>query len=218
MAPLERRALDFRERMRGHIALRDLSDMTDENADRTGWTRLEMRLNMHVADVPRFWSEAEHRGESTGTIICPGLGGELAVRSGHFNLLDSDHGPGHQHMTYLMQFSDRLGRPVTLTGYKELITGGDDIWEETTLLLTQLHRGWLEADDDWTRDVIGSGLLRIRLVDFLHQLTTFRPGPHDSPLGAVVAMTTFGPSFVGRLARIYLASRSESGPRSSTRT
>ena len=60
-------------------------------------------------------------------------------------------------MTYLMQFSDRLGRPVTLTGYKELITGGDDIWEETTLLLTQLHRGWLEADDDWDRDVIGAG-------------------------------------------------------------
>jgi cholesterol oxidase len=216
MPPRERRALDFRERMRGHVAVRDLSDLTDDNADHTGWTRLEMRLKMHVADVPRFWSDVEHRGESTGTIICPGLGGELPVRAGHFNLLDSDHGPGHQHMTYLMQFSDRLGRPVTLTGYKELITGGDDIWEETTLLLTQLHRGWLEADDDWNRDVIGAGLLRIRLVDFLHQLTTFRPGPHDSPLGAVVAMTTFGPSFIGRLARIYLAGRAEARPHADT--
>ncbi len=211
MPPVEHRALDFRERMRGHMAFRDLEDLTDVNVDRTGWTRLEMRLNMHVPDVPRFWGEPEHRGESTGTIICPGLGGSLPVHAGHFNLLDGAHGPGHQHMTYLMQFADRLGRPVTLTGYKELITGGDDIWEETTLLLTQLHRGWLEADDDWDQDVIASGLLRIRLVDFLRQLTTFRPGPHDSLVGAVVAMTSFGPSFIGRLGRIYLAGRVDTG-------
>jgi len=211
MPPVEHRALDFREKMRGHVAVHDLDDLTDVNVDRTGWTRVEMRLNMHVPDVPRFWAEPEHRGESTGTIICPGLGGELPVHAGHFNLLDAAHGPGHQHMTYVMQFSDRLGRPVTLTGYKELITGGDDIWEETTLLLTQLHRGWLEAEDDWTKDVIASGLLRIRLVDFLYQLTTFRPGPHDSPMGAVVAMTSFGPSFIGRLGRIYLANRVDLG-------
>jgi cholesterol oxidase len=212
MPPVETRALDFRERMRGHVAFRDLDDLTDVNVDRTGWTRLAMRLNMHVPDVPRFWSEDEHRGESTGTIICPGLGGELAVHAGHFNLLSGAHGPGHEHMTYLMQFSDRLGRPVTLTGYKELIRGGGDPWEETTLLLTQLHRGWIEEGDDWDRDVIAAGLLRIRLTDFLRQLTTFRPGPHNSVTGAIVAMTTFGPNFIGRLARIYLSGRTDPGP------
>ncbi|MGZ4785614.1 MAG: hypothetical protein ACXV5S_08075, partial [Acidimicrobiales bacterium] len=99
------------------------------------------------------------------------------------------------------------------TGYKELVTGGDDIWEETTLLLTQLHRGWLEAEDDWSQDVIASGLLRIRLTDFLRQLTTFRPGPDDSLVGAVVAMTSFGPSFIGRLGRIYLSGRDDTGHR-----
>ena len=62
MPPLERRALDFRERMRGHVAFRDLADLTDVNVDHTGWTRLEMRLNMHVPDVPRFWSERRAPG------------------------------------------------------------------------------------------------------------------------------------------------------------
>jgi len=199
------------------VAFRDLDDLTDVNVDRTGWTRLEMRLKMHVPDVTRFWAEPDHRGESTGTIICPGLGGELEVHAGHFHLLSGARGPGHQHMTYLMQFSDRLGRPVTLTGYKELIAGGVDPWEETTLLLTQLHRGWLDVaaddDDDWDRDVIATGLLRIRLTDFLRQLTTFRPGPHDSVTGGILAMTTFGPSFIGRLGRIYLSGRrADTGP------
>lgn len=202
-----RHELHFREWMRGHMGFGRLEDMTDPDLDRMGWSPLALRMRMEVPDVPRFWKEPGHQGRSRGIVDCPGLGGERPIEYGRFNLLTEGPDSGHQHMLYVMHIRDRLDREVTLAGYKDVITGGGNAWEDTTLLLTRLHRGWFDPAEEDGGEVIATGLLRIRLVNFLRQLTTFRPGPNDGLVGGLEAMVGFGTQFTLHLAAVYLLGR-----------
>ena len=208
----ERRELRFRERSQGQVAFDRLDQMTDPDPDGTGWTPLALRLHMRVDDAVGFWDGDTHRGRCSGEVRCPGLGGRLELHDGRFDLLvppstaaaTTGVDPSHLHMRYVLTFADRLDRAFTLVAYKEVRTGGTNPWQDTTVFLTRLVHGWGDPGDGPSPDVVATGVLRLRLVDFLVQLTTFRPGPDDDLLGGIEALTTFGPVFMWRLARLYL--------------
>ncbi len=91
-----------------------------------------------------------------------------------FNLF-VDTEPGVKHMLYRLWFRDGVGHPLTMTGYKLVRDdAGFDVWHDTTTLFTRVLRGHVEEDEEEGAELVGSGVLRIRVRDFAKQLTTFR--------------------------------------------
>jgi hypothetical protein len=210
----EPRSLRFKERMSGHVAFDDLENLIVVNDDGTGWTRLALRMNMHIADVDAFW-RGNHVGDLDGVVQCDGLGGELRIHRGRFQLMVPAEDGSHQHMNYLVEFEDEKERKLTLTGYKECAPGEFGPWEETTTALCRIQSGWKSATDpeddphgihidDWPRDAVGSGVLHISLLDFLRQEFTFRGDPEANLATRLRVRATFVWKFVSSLGRTYL--------------
>ena len=110
-------------------------------------------------------------------------------------------------MLYRLWFYDGVGHPLTMTGFKLVANdGGFDLWKDTTTLFTRVLHGHVAEGDDERAEIVGSGIIIIRMRDFAKQLTTFRSsGPGlGAQLGALVK---FGVIFVQQLAQVYLRRR-----------
>ena len=78
-------------------------------------------------------------------------------------------------MLYRLWFSDGVGHPLTMTGFKLVKNdAGFDIWKDTTTLFTRVLRGHVPEGGDEPPRVVASGIIIIRARDFAKQLTTFR--------------------------------------------
>jgi cholesterol oxidase len=192
--------LRFTEEMKGHITLGDLP--FEEAADRgeEDGTSLTFRLTIEVAEVVEFVDDPDREGSATGWVNCEQLGGQLAVERGVFNLFVPGDQPGVRRMLYRLWFADSMGNPLTLVGFKTVRDeAGLDVWPDTSTLYIRVLKGHLEPEEDTAAEVVATGILRILVVDFLQQLTTFRV---DGPDG-MEALSTFGRLFVGELWQVY---------------
>jgi cholesterol oxidase len=188
----------FTEEMLGHITFGE----TDfERGGRPSGEAFKFHLTIEVADMEAFANDPLRPAGAVGWIHCDALGGRLPVVEGWFNLFVDQDEPGVKHMLYRLWFYDGVGHPLTMTGFKLVANdGGLDLWKDTTTLFTRVLRGHVAEGDEPGAEVVGSGIIIIRMRDFAKQLTTFRSsGPR--PLAALVK---FGVIFVQQLAQVYL--------------
>jgi cholesterol oxidase len=169
---------------------------------------LMFRLTIGTDDVERFVADKEHLAAARGYMSSDVLGGRLAVQAGAFNLF-VDEGPRVKHMLYRLYFSDSVGRPLTLAGFKDVHPGPlSTVWSETSTLYIRVldgHRPVMDGGAAPISGVVGAGILRIRPLDFAWQLSTFRVhGPTRS--GQLKALAAFGRLFVGELSEVFLPS------------
>jgi hypothetical protein len=199
---VEPRPLHFKERMKGHMAFDHLLDLVTTTVDGTGWVEMSLEFRMHIDDVPAFW-RGDHVGQMLGDIFCKELGGICPLHDGHFQLMIPVDGDSrHQHMLYHAHFHDSQGRELTLNGYKDVVEGEFNPWEDTTAMLTRIHVGWTGDSEKWSQDAIAAGVLRISFVDAFTQLFTFR-SDGAGPLQTVETIGTFIGHFVGKLWNTY---------------
>ncbi len=208
----EPRSLNFKERMSGHVVFNDLDDLVTVNDDGTGWACLKLEMHMHIDDVDAFWS-GDRIGTATGTVKCEGLGGSLPIHDGHFQLMVAEVKDGDMHMTYLIEFEDVKGRHLTLHGYKDVVPGGFGPWEDTTTTLCRIQHDWITDFRKWQPDAAGSGVLRIRLRDFIWQEFTFRANPDAPRATRIRTRFTFPERFLNALWQNYRpGARRPAGP------
>jgi cholesterol oxidase len=195
--------LEFTEEMKGWVAFGETDFRRGaEQGERDG-TFLMFHLTITAPDVDRFVRDPMHEGTAVGWVECEALGGRLAVEKGVFNLFVEGDDPTRTRMLYRLFFADGEGRPLTLTGFKDVKDDpGFDVWKDTSTLYTRVLRGHVEPDGDEAAEVVASGIITIYLVDFAKQLTTFRvhggqPGERVAALGA------FGGLFLGKLWDLY---------------
>lgn len=192
--------LEFSEKMAGAFAF-------GESDYRRGWQSgtadLMFRLTIATDDVDAMISDRDHPAVPRGWVGCEALGGRLPVQEGAFDLF-VDEGPATRHMLYRLYFRDATGRPLTLAGYKDVRPGPlTRVWSETSTLYTRILAGHRPVEDggrEVTDGIVGSGILRIRPLDFAWQLTTFRGG---NLRGELVAFDRFGRLFVGELWQVF---------------
>jgi hypothetical protein len=193
----------FTEEMLGHVTFGELDFARGAQPNRDGSGAFKFHLTIEVEDIEAFGNDPLRPATATGWVECDALGGKLPVERGWFNLF-VDVEPGVKHMLYRLWFSDGVGHPLTMTGFKLVKDdAGFDVWKDTTTLFTRVLQGHVAEGDDEAATVIASGIIVIRARDFAKQLTTFRAGGPSvgKQLGA---LSKFGVIFVQQLAEAYL--------------
>lgn len=197
--------LSFTEDMKGYVALGESDFERGFRLGRDRKTFLHCHLTIEVDGVNRFVTRPEHEAGLSGTVNCDALGGKLPVISGKFNLLvdATANDPNRKRMLYRIFFEDGAGHPLTLSGFKVIEDDpGLDVWSDTTTLYTRIFQGEVGPDEEESATVVAAGIIRISLLDFMKQLTTFRvQGPTVSDRAA--ALSRFGALFLGRLWDVY---------------
>ena len=204
--------LQFTEEMKGYIG-------AGEADAEAGWLQGKkkgedwmFRLTIQVEGVNRFVSNPRHEAGAEGWVTAGGLGERLPVEKGVFNLFTHQDDPNDKRMLYRLYFRDKNGSPYTLSGHKIVKDeAGMDAWADTTTLYTRILQGHVDEQAEAAAQLYGSGILRIYMLDFLRQLTTFRvegPTVHDR----VAALNRFGRLFLGKLWDVYARRVLEYGP------
>jgi cholesterol oxidase len=194
----------FTEEMLGHITFGETDFARGAQPEREGSADFKFHLTIEVPDIDAFAHDPLRPAGARGWVHCDALGGRLPVVEGWFNLFVDQAEPGVKHMLYRLWFYDGVGHPLTMTGFKHVANdAGFDLWKDTTTLFTRVLRGHVPEGGDDGADIVGSGLIVIRVRDFAKQLTTFRSsGPGvGAQLGA---LARFGVIFVRQLAQVYL--------------
>jgi cholesterol oxidase len=198
--------MEFTEEMKGHITDRLKGAKRPEEyreAERRGkqeGTTLGFKLTIYVDDVDRFVTESTHRARAEGYVTMGSS--KSTVERGRFNLFIENPGPKTKRMFYSLLFRGDGDGYYLMEGYKEIRDDpGLDIWEiwrDTTTLFTTLYRGETPRDP-----VVGQGIIRVHLQDFLKQLTTFRVRNAVNLQARADAQTRFMSFFFGELWEAY---------------
>ena len=142
----------FTEEMLGHVTFGELDFARGAQPDRDGSTAFKFHLTIEVADIESFSHDPLRPATAVGWVACDALGGKLKVERGWFNLF-VDVEPGVKHMLYRLWFSDGVGHPVTMTGFKLVKDdAGFDIWKDTTTLFTRVLQGHVPEGGGRRRD------------------------------------------------------------------
>ena len=196
-------SLRFTEEMKGFLVEGQSDYQVGYSEGKQQGTAAMFHLTIEVDGVHRFNTDPAHLAGATGYIDCDALGGRLAVEQGIFNLFVDGADPAQTWMRYRLFFRDLSGRQMTLSGFKDVKDApGFDPWDATTTLYTRVFDGFVEQPQEAGAEVLAAGILRIHMLDFLHQLTTFRvSGPTIGD--RMSAMTKFGELFMGKLWDVY---------------
>jgi cholesterol oxidase len=195
----------FTERMIGAFTFGETDYRAGYGAGPGDGSYLMFRLTIATDDVYAFIGDRTHLAAAQGYVQSDVLGGRRPVDAGAFNLF-VDEGSRIRHMLYRLYFSDATGRPLTLAGYKDVRPGPiTKVWPETSTLYVRVLAGHVPVADGGagtTDGIVGSGLLRIRPLDFAWQLTTFRVHGPDR-MGEFRAFDAFARLFVGELWQVF---------------
>ncbi len=197
--------LQFTEKMTGAFTFGETDYRAGYAAGRGGGSSLMFRLTIATDDVYAFIADGGHLAAAQGYVQSDALGGRRTVEAGAFNLF-VDEGLRTRHMLYRLYFSDATGRPLTLAGYKDVRPGPiTRVWPETSTLYVRVLAGHVPVTDggaEATNGIVGSGVLRIRPLDFAWQLSTFRVHGPDR-MGEFQAFDAFARLFVAELWQVF---------------
>jgi len=148
-------------------------------------------------------TDPQHEATITGEFKSTLFGGSRPVQDGTFNLFVDIDDATRKAMYYRIWFTDPQGQELTLVGFKDVKDDpGRDEWEDTTTLFTRILTGHVNADQDSASTIVASGIIKIQLLDFLQQLTTFRV-EGGSVADRTNALGRFGRLFLGKLWDVY---------------
>ncbi|HEX4447692.1 MAG TPA: patatin-like phospholipase family protein [Polyangiaceae bacterium] len=203
--------LQFGEQMKGFVALGESEFEAGFAQGKANGTALSFGLTIKMDGVNRFVTDPRHEAVADGWIDCAAFGGKRPVVDGMFNLFVEDGGnPRHRQMLYRLWFYDGAGKPLTLLGFKSVKDDpGFDVWSDTTTLYTRIIEGHGTFSDQGK--LVGSGVLKLHMADFLKELTTFRvEGP--TLADRTSALARFGKLFLGKLWDVYASHLLSYGP------
>ncbi|MBI4537966.1 MAG: GMC family oxidoreductase N-terminal domain-containing protein [Gemmatimonadetes bacterium] len=164
---------------------------------------VQFALTIAADDLEALLTDPEHRALLTGTVSAAALSSApLVVNRGEFQLFVPDAAdPQVLHMRYRMPLQSVDGQGYHFEGIKTMRPGSPlRLWSETTTLDLTLSEG-----DAPGGTVLGRGVLHIRPLDFILQLTTVKVLNAADPVQRVRARYRFGRFFAGSLFDTYVA-------------
>ena len=188
--------LAFTETMAGHISATGchhrpcghVERIRDDYVNGAAWGQSEggacsFKLTVTTDNLHRMIDDTQHRSQITGQVSISTISPDpMPVRDGTFRLLvaDSDKVESWK-MLYDMVLEGPDG-PIHFHGFKTLEERGkSDPWTDLTTLFVTLRHG-----EDDSGELIGRGLLKLGIDEFMHQLNTITVHDADTLVGHIV--------------------------------
>jgi len=188
--------LAFTETMAGHISATGCHHRPCGHAERirddyvngAAWGQAESAacsflLTVTTDNLHRMIDDPQHRSQITGEVLVSAISPDpLPVREGVFRLLVADPDKAESwKMLYDMVLEGPDG-PIHFHGFKTLEQRGkSDPWTDLTTLFVTLRRG-----DDASGELIGRGVLKLGIDEFMRQLNTITVHDADTLVGHVI--------------------------------
>lgn len=194
--------VEFTEVMRGWYS-DQVTDDYEAAAERGEQDESPFKFTLTVIsrDLDGFIDRPEHEARIVGTVTAPALAAEpLTVTDGVFNLfVESDDSAGRK-MWYRMKLTSESGKTYYFVGFKTIHDdAGLDVWADCTTLYITVHEG-----DSEEGAVVGKGILRISVDDFVDQLQTMKITGASGALQRTKELLRFGRFFIGTLFDEYV--------------
>ncbi|RPI21113.1 MAG: choline dehydrogenase, partial [Actinobacteria bacterium] len=175
----------------------DLGALIDE-VERTG-EPFSFVLTIASDDVETMLADPAHRARAMGTVRAQGIHPEpLAVSDGTFELFSPHPEVGDaRRMVYRLHLTSEDGDEYDFEGLK--IVGDDvglDVWSDTTTLFVTVRRAT-------GGDIVGRGVLRIAVTDFVSQLRTMEVTGASGVVERLRWLARFGRLFAGAVFETY---------------
>lgn len=192
-----RAGLTFRERMSGPFAM-GVADPSEgaRIGRRTKW-RLTMYAEIAIDDVGAFVGDPRRWAPLAGELELPGVARRISFQGGSFHLFPPDGFSDRTLIVYECGFSDG-GSVYRLVGEKEAGKRRLRAWSDVTTLRVRLYRG-----ANTSGEVIGAGVLRIRMSDLPSMATSVRTPNAGSPIAAARAVGSYARLFARELIAAY---------------
>ncbi len=192
--------LAFTETMAGHISATGchhrpcghVERIRDDYINGAAWGQAEksvcsFKLTVTTDNLHRMIEEPEHRSRITGEVLVSAIAPEpMPVREGTFRLLVANPEKAESwKMLYDMVLEGPDG-PIHFHGFKTLEQRGEgrsqsDPWTDLTTLFVTLRHG-----EDESGELIGRGVLKLGIDEFMRQLTTITVHDADTLVGHIV--------------------------------
>ncbi|MEO1729457.1 MAG: GMC oxidoreductase [Pseudomonadota bacterium] len=190
----------FTETMAGHISATGchhrpcghVERISDDYVNGSAWGQVEdsvchFKLTVTTDNLHRMIEDTRHRSRITGEVWVSAISPDpLEVREGTFQLLVADPDKAESWtMLYDMVLEGPDG-PIHFHGFKTLEQRGtgstaSDPWSDLTTLFVTLRRG-----EDASGELIGRGILRLGIDEFMRQLTTITVHDSDTLVGHII--------------------------------
>jgi cholesterol oxidase len=184
---------------KGHAPIDDYKGA--EAAGQRRGSEMEASLTITIPNVDRFVADKARAALADGHVRIDGITDPdgAPVVGGVFNLFACAEGPRARRMLYALPFTGEDGKPYLLDGFKDIVHDEPfDLWSDNTTLFAVVREGSSRSGR-----VVATGILRIQLADFLHQLTTLAAFGTDDPTRQAAALARFGALFLGELWDVY---------------
>lgn len=188
--------MDFTETMAGHISATashhrpwgHVERIRDDYENGAAWGQSEesecsFKLTVATDNLHAMIENKHHRSRITGKVLVSAISPEpMKVLEGEFQLLVTNPDRAESWtMNYTMLLEGPEG-PVHFHGFKTLEQRGkSDPWTDLTTLFVTLRHG-----EDETGELIGRGVLKLGIDEFMRQLTTITVRDSDTLVGHVV--------------------------------
>ena len=187
--------MDFTETMAGYISATashhrpcgHVERIRDDYENGAAWGQSEtslcsFKLTVATDNLHRMIEDKHHRSRITGEVLITNISPEpLKVKEGEFQLLVTNPDRAESWtMNYTMILEGPEG-PIHFHGHKTLEQrGNSDPWTDLTTLFVTVRHG------DENGELIGRGVLKLGIHEFMRQLTTITVHDSDTLVGHVV--------------------------------
>ncbi|MBV7258679.1 GMC family oxidoreductase N-terminal domain-containing protein [Erythrobacter crassostreae] len=194
--------LAFTETMAGHISSTGghhrpcghVERIRDDYANGAAWGQSEdsvcsFKLTVTTDNLHRMIDDPQHISRITGDVLVSAISPDpMPVREGIFRLLVANPDKAESwKMLYDMILEGPEG-PIHFHGFKTLEqrgqgSGTSDPWTDLTTLFVTLRHG-----EDANGDLIGRGVLKLGIDEFMRQLNTITVHDADTLIGHVISL------------------------------
>ena len=178
-----------------------------ETAGKAAGTHWEFTLDIATPDLDGFLDDPDYTANAQGRLRIDGLtpAGGAPVTAGVFNMFEPTDSVFSRRMLYALPFYGADGRAYLLDGYKDVRDhGGFDVWGATSTLYTVIREGHSRGGR-----ILGSGIIHVQKMDFIHQLTTMRVTGTEDKLVKLRGYERFGKAFAGTLWDVFVRPKFE---------
>ena len=194
--------LRFSETMSGYLAEGVEGFEEGEKKGQEQDNRFSFDVTIEVENVSDFVKLSGQEAKMIGRVSYKPLGEGLPIQEGVFTLFKPEAASGTRQMTYSFWFTGKDGTGYSLYGYKVIHDDpGMDALEDMTKLFTRLSRGRQKGGT-----LVGSGVLRFKMLDLPSMLSSFEVTNTNSPITKIRTISTFVQFCYGAVKETYLPS------------